>query len=59
MKICFMYIPPKVSNLKMKGLLINKTNLILGNQYMILHYISTLLPVVPAFIYGSQNVIKK
>lgn len=59
MKICLMYISPKISNLKMKDVLINRTILTLGNQYIIYSYIYTLLPVLPAFIYGSSNVIKK
>jgi hypothetical protein len=59
MKICFMYIPPKISNLKMKDVLINRTILTLGNQYMIYQYINTLLPILPSFIYGSQNAMKK
>lgn len=59
MKICFMYISPKISNSKMKDVLINRTILTLGNQYMFFQYFNTLLPILPAFIYGSQNVMKK
>jgi hypothetical protein len=58
MKICFMYVSPTLNNVK-KSKLINSTLLTLGNQYMVYHYLNTLLPVVPAIIDGFQSMTKK
>jgi hypothetical protein len=53
-----MYVSPTLNNLK-KSKLINSTILTLGNQYMVYHYLNTLLPVVPAIIDGFQSMTKK
>jgi hypothetical protein len=53
-----MYVSPALNNLK-KSKLVNGTLLTLGKQYMVYHYINTLLPVVPAIIDGFQDMIEK